>query len=114
MNNYNQFKTTVLQPPIESKVYTSAAFSTRCQEFGVIEFMGVIGTGADNALAGSCNSTMKTEVLRNRKVFANSLLCWREVFRWCIRYNTQRRHFWCGQISSDVFEAQFIALTKAA
>ncbi|AEX72892.1 hypothetical protein CIP107507_01862 [Corynebacterium diphtheriae] len=42
--------------------------------------MGVIGTGADNALAGSCNSTVKTEVLRNRKVFANSLLCWREVF----------------------------------
>ncbi|TBX13926.1 hypothetical protein BUW94_12265 [Corynebacterium diphtheriae] len=49
--------------------------------------MGVIGTGADNALAGSCNSTVKTEVLRNRKVFANSLLCWREVFWWCIRYN---------------------------
>ncbi|AEX68173.1 hypothetical protein CDC7B_1982 [Corynebacterium diphtheriae C7 (beta)] len=42
--------------------------------------MGVIGTSADNALAGSFNSTVKTEVLRNRKVFANSLLCWREVF----------------------------------
>ncbi len=27
MNNYNQFKTTVLQPPIESTVYTSQAFS---------------------------------------------------------------------------------------
>ncbi|CAB1020325.1 IS3 family transposase [Corynebacterium diphtheriae] len=61
-------------------VYASAAFSIRCQEFGVIEFMGVIGTSADNALAGSCNSTVKTEVLRNRKVFANPLLCWREVF----------------------------------
>ncbi|CAB1045823.1 transposase [Corynebacterium diphtheriae] len=81
MNNYNQFKTTVLQPPIESKVYTSAAFSIRCQELvGVIQSMGAIGTSADNALAGSFNSTVKTEVLRNRKVFANSLLCWREVF----------------------------------
>ncbi|MHD0029404.1 hypothetical protein ACQX3M_11080 [Corynebacterium diphtheriae] len=57
---------------------------------------------------------MKTEVLRNRKVFANPLQCRLEVFRWCIRYNTQRRHFWCGQISSDVFEAQSITLTKAA
>ncbi|MBG9327188.1 transposase, partial [Corynebacterium belfantii] len=72
------------------------------------------GTSADNALAESFNSTMKTEVLRNRKVFANSLQCRREVFRWCIRYNTQRRHFWCGQISPDVFEAQSITLTKAA
>ncbi|MHC9708495.1 integrase core domain-containing protein [Corynebacterium diphtheriae] len=76
--------------------------------------MGAIGNSADNALAGSCNSTMKREVLRNRKVFANSLQCRLEVFRWCIRCKTQRRHFWCGQISPDVFEAQFIALTKAA
>ncbi|MDK4238715.1 hypothetical protein QPX08_04185, partial [Corynebacterium propinquum] len=28
MNNYNQFKTTVLQPPIESKEYTSQAFAS--------------------------------------------------------------------------------------
>ncbi|OSQ04059.1 hypothetical protein B1A61_11425 [Corynebacterium diphtheriae] len=76
--------------------------------------MGVIGASADNALAGSCNSTMKREVLRNRKVFANPLQCRLEVFRWCIRYNTQRRNSWCGQISPDVFEAQSITLTKAA
>ncbi|QBZ29793.1 IS3 family transposase [Corynebacterium diphtheriae subsp. lausannense] len=97
-----------------SSVYTSAAFSTRCQELGVIQSMGAIGTSADNALAESFNSTMKTEVLRNRKVFANPLQCRQEVFRWCIRYNTQRRHSWCGQISPDVFEAQSITLTKAA
>ncbi|ATZ07110.1 TPA: transposase [Corynebacterium striatum] len=54
--------------------------------------MGAIGTSADNALAESFNSTMKREVLRNRKVFENPLQCRREVFRWCIRYNTQRRH----------------------
>ncbi|WP_268841301.1 DDE-type integrase/transposase/recombinase, partial [Corynebacterium belfantii] len=52
-------------------VYTSAAFSIRCQELGVIQSMGAIGTSADNVLAESFNSTMKTEVLRNRKVFAN-------------------------------------------
>ncbi|WP_368681240.1 hypothetical protein [Corynebacterium diphtheriae] len=57
---------------------------------------------------------MKREVLRNRKIFANPLQCRLEVFRWCIRYNTQRRNSWCGQISPDVFEAQSITLTKAA
>ncbi|ART20705.1 hypothetical protein CBE89_03770 [Corynebacterium striatum] len=76
--------------------------------------MGAIGTSADNALAESFNSTMKREVLRNRKVFDNPLQCRREVFRWCIRYNTQRPHSWCGQVSPDVFEAQSITLTKAA
>ncbi len=95
-------------------MYTSAAFSTRCQELGVIQSMGAIGTSADNALAESFNSTMKREVLRNRKVFDNPLQCRREVFRWCIRYNTQRRHSWGGQVSPDVFEAQSITLTKAA
>ena len=95
-------------------VYTSAAFSTRCQELRVIQSMGAIGTSADNASAESFNSTMKREVLRNRKVFANPLQCRQEVLRWCIRYNTQRRHSWCGQISPDLFEAQSITLTKAA
>ncbi|MHD0217621.1 hypothetical protein ACNQT4_10810, partial [Corynebacterium diphtheriae] len=32
MNNYNQFKTTVLQPPIESKRFTSAKFAIPCIE----------------------------------------------------------------------------------
>ena len=93
-------------------VYISAAFSTRCQELGVIQSMGAIGTGADNALAELFNFTMKREVRRNRKVFSNPLQCRREVFRWCIRYNTQSRHSWCGQISPDVFEAQSITLTR--
>ncbi|WP_374064336.1 transposase [Corynebacterium belfantii] len=33
-----------------SSVYTSAAFSTRCQELGVIQSMGAIGTSADNEM----------------------------------------------------------------
>lgn len=69
MNNYNQFKTTVLQPPIESKVYTSQAFGEHCAQLGVRQSMDAVGTNADNALAESFNATLKREVLRDRKVF---------------------------------------------
>ena len=95
-------------------VYTSSAFGACCSELGVTQSMGAVGTSADNALAESFNSTMKREVLRDNKVFANPLQCRQEVFRWCIRYNTRRRHSWCGQISPDAFEAQSATLSKAA
>ncbi|MGP5380549.1 integrase core domain-containing protein, partial [Corynebacterium casei] len=98
----------------ESAVYTSAAFNSCCQVLGVTQSMGAVGTSADNAMAESFNATMKREVLRDRKVFANPLQCRQEVFRWCIRYNTRRRHSWCGQIPPDVFESRSTTLNKAA
>ena len=47
-------------------------------------------------LLQSFNSTLKREVRQDRKTFANQLECRRQVFRWCARYNTSRRHSWCG------------------
>ncbi|WP_244659541.1 integrase core domain-containing protein, partial [Corynebacterium diphtheriae] len=115
MNNYNQFKTTVLQPPIESKVYTSQAFRDHCAQLGVRQSMGAVGTSADNALAESFNATLKREVLRDRKVFDNPIICRQEVFRWCMRYNTRRRHSWCNLLAPNDFEALTSAtLTQAA
>ncbi|MDH4658668.1 integrase core domain-containing protein [Corynebacterium pyruviciproducens] len=52
----------------------------------------------------SFNSTMKREVRQDRKTFANQLECRREVFRWCARYNTSRRHSWCGYQTPNTFE----------
>ena len=95
-------------------VYTSAAFNSCCQALGVTQSMGAVGTSADNALAESFNATMKREVIRDRKVFANPLQCRQEVFRWDIRHNTRRRHSWCGQIPPDVFESRSTTLNKAA
>ncbi|MGP5115493.1 integrase core domain-containing protein [Corynebacterium casei] len=80
----------------------------------MIQSMGAVGTSADNAMAESFNATMKREVIRDRKVFVNPLQCRQEVFRWCIRYNTRRRHSWCGQILPDVFESRSTTLNKAA
>ncbi|WP_153014920.1 IS3 family transposase, partial [Corynebacterium simulans] len=96
-------------------VYTSQAFGDHCAQLGVRQSMGAVGTSADNALAESFNATLKREVLRDRKVFDNPITCRQEVFRWCMRYNTRRRHSWCNLLAPDTFEALTSAtLTQAA
>ena len=96
-------------------VYTSQAFRNYCSSLGVRQSMGAVGTSADTALAESFNATLKREVLRDRKVFDNPISCRQEVFRWCMRYNTRRRHSWCNLVAPDVFEAKAsVTLTKAA
>ncbi|GAV96155.1 transposase [Corynebacterium glutamicum] len=76
--------------------------------------MGSIGTSADNALAESFNAALKREVLQDAKTFANQLICRRDVFRWCIRYNTVRRHSWCKYLAPAVFEERGPAILKSA
>ena len=96
-------------------VYTSQAFRSYCSSLGVRQSMGAVGTSADNTLAESFNATLKREVLRDRKVFDSPISCRQEVFRWCMRYNTRRRHSWCNLVAPDVFEAgTSAALAKAA
>ena len=81
----------------------------------IMKSMGAVGTSADNALAESFNATLKREVLRDRKLFESPISCRQEVFRWCMRYNTRRRHSWCNLLAPDDFEALNSAtLTQAA
>ncbi|QQU89080.1 transposase family protein [Corynebacterium glucuronolyticum] len=69
-------------PPVEAlqdrcficdhgSVYTSDEFKKTCSDLGVTQSMGSVGTSADNAFAESFNSTLKREVLQDRKTFAN-------------------------------------------
>ena len=95
-------------------VYTSQAFRNYCSSLGVRQSMGAVGTSADNALAESFNATLKREVLRERKVFDNPISCRQEVFRWCMRYNTRRRHSWCNLVAPDVFETKTSAILTTA
>ncbi|WP_410758045.1 IS3 family transposase [Corynebacterium rhinophilum] len=95
-------------------VYTSQAFRSYCSSLGVRQSMGAVGTSADNALAESFNATLKREVLRDRKVFDNPITCRQEVFRWCMRYNTRRRHSWCNLVAPDVFETKSSAILTTA
>ncbi|CAB0668353.1 transposase [Corynebacterium diphtheriae] len=55
MNNYNQFKTTVLQPPIESKQYVSIVYNERLAEHGVVASIGMVGDSYDNTMAENVN-----------------------------------------------------------
>ena len=87
-------------------VYTSGTYQKACRDLKVRQSMGTVGTSADNALAESFNAALKREVLKDEKTFANQLVCRRDVFRWCIRYNTTRRHSWCGYLSPQTYEAR--------
>ena len=86
-------------------VYTSEQYRRLCEQFGVTQSMGAIGTSADNSLAESFNASLKREVLQDEPVFPSQLVCRRDVFRWCTRYNTKRLHSWCGYRSPNAFEA---------
>lgn len=94
-------------------VYTSQAFQDTCKKLGVRQSMGAVGTSADNSLAESFNAALKREVLQDSKTFANQLVCRREVFRWCTRYSTNRRHSWCGYVVPAVFESRNLAILKS-
>ncbi len=94
--------------------YSSKAFAQVCAEFGVTQSMGAVGTSADNALAESFNATLKRETLRGGHAWPDAATCRREVFRWVTRYNTRRRHSWCGQQAPIVYEQQHAATLPLA
>lgn len=69
--------------------------------------MGAVGTSADNSLAESFNAAFKREVLQDRSCWPDETTCRREAFRWLTRYNTRRRHSFCGHVSPNEFERRF-------
>jgi transposase InsO family protein len=94
--------------------YSSKAFARVCAEFGVTQSMGAVGTSADNALAESFNATLKRETLRGGPCWPDAATCRREVFRWVTRYNTRRRHSWCGQQPPIIYEQHHAATLRLA
>lgn len=84
--------------------YTSQDFAILCEQFGVRQSMGSVGTSADNALAESFNAALKREILQDRNSWTDAGECRREVFRWLTRYNTRRRHSYCRYISPASYE----------
>lgn len=91
--------------------YTSKDFVTLCKELGVTQSMGGVGSSADNALAESFNAALKREVLQDRKSWTDAPTCRRQVFRWLVRYNVQRRHSRCGYSSPATHENNYTAVT---
>ena len=88
----------MLQRPVEPAVYTSKAYAALCEQLGVTQSTGAVGTSADNSLAESFNATLKREL-------PDQATAYRAVFRWANRYNTRRRHSAIGNISPNAYEA---------
>lgn len=95
-------------------VYTSKDYAKLCADLGVTQSMGAVGTSADNALAESFNATLKREVLQDANLWADETTCRRQVFRWLTRYNTRRRHSYCGYRSPSTYESLYAATLPSA
>jgi transposase InsO family protein len=95
-------------------VYTSHAYAELCDRLGITRSMGAVGSSADNALAESFNATLKREVLQDSTSWPDQATCRRELFRWLNRYNTRRRHSFCGYQTPNTYEATFAATVRTA
>ena len=95
-------------------VYTSKDFARLCATLGVTQSMGAVGTSADNSLAEAFNATFKREVLQDQNCWPDEATCRRQAFRWLTRYNTRRRHSWCGYRSPIAYEALTAARLPSA
>jgi len=89
--------------------YSAKIFAQLCARLGVTRSMGAVGTSADNALAESFNATLKRETLQGAQAWPDQATCRRAVFGWVNRYNTRRRHSYCGQQAPTVYEQQHAA-----
>lgn len=94
--------------------YTSKDFAALCSHLGVKQSMGAVGTSADNSLAESFNATVKREILQDANSWPDEVTCRRQLFGWLTRYNTRRRHSWCGYRSPIDYEAAHAATLPAA
>ncbi|MEX5277871.1 IS3 family transposase [Kocuria sp. CPCC 205261] len=96
-------------------VYTSKSYAALCEQLGVRQSMGAVGSSADNALAESLNAALKRELLEGRAAFPDAPTAYRAVFRWANRYNTRRRHSAIGNIVPNAYEtAASATLTETA
>jgi transposase InsO family protein len=83
-------------------------------KLGVTQSMGAVGSSADNALAESFNATLKREVLARPACSPTRSPAAAQAFAWLDRYNTRRRHSWCGYLSPSTYEARRAATLPTA
>ncbi|WSA74982.1 IS3 family transposase [Streptomyces sp. NBC_01799] len=84
--------------------YGSRAYTALCDELGVAQSMGAVGTSADNAACESFHASLKRETLQGAHDYGDAGTCRRTVFAWLTRYNTRRRHSTNGHLSPNVYE----------
>jgi putative transposase len=89
--------------------FTSAAFVTVCEQFGITQSMGRVGSALDNAASESFFSTLEFECLRQHH-FVTKAEARRVVANWIDGfYNRLRRHSFCEKRSPVDYEAVLAA-----
>lgn len=84
--------------------YTAGSFTALCQDLGIRQSMGRVGSCFDNAAAESFFSTLEHEVL-SRHHFTTREEARAVVVKWIVDfYNGKRRHSRCGLISPIGYE----------
>ena len=84
--------------------YGAKDYAKLCRQLGVTRSMGAVGTSADNALAESFNAALKRETLQGAARWDTAGQARLAVFTWITRYNTRRRHSYCGHLSPNTYE----------
>ena len=75
--------------------------------------MGAVGTSAAGAPAESMGAALKREILMDERSWPDEPTRRRQTFRWLNRYNTVRRHSYCGHPPPITCEKQTSATTPA-
>ncbi|MCP4968728.1 MAG: IS3 family transposase [bacterium] len=83
--------------------YVGDLFTTACNNLGVTQSMGRVGSALDNAASESWNSTLEWELL-SRNTFATKDQARRAVARFIDAYNTRRRHSSCEGLPPVAYE----------
>lgn len=93
--------------------YHARLFSRACQQVGIRQSMGAVGSSADNALSESWFATLKRELGHDRRWW-HPRQARRDVLRWISFYNQRRRHSALGMLSPIDYEHRSTTLAFAA
>jgi putative transposase len=99
----------VLQRLVETGEYTGNLFRKACARAKVRQSMGRTGSGLDNAVAESFNSTLEFELLADTGRFPTQAHARTAVAGFIDEYNNDRRHSAAGRLPPAVYEAQIRA-----
>ena len=82
----------MLQRPVESKVYTSIAFTDRLVEEGIDPSVGSVGDAYDNSLAESQIGLYKSELIHHEGPWPDVDQVEVATASWVQWFNTERTH----------------------
>jgi putative transposase len=87
--------------------YTSIRYAERLDQIGAARSVESKGDSYDNAAAESLNSLYKKELIDFRGDWRNIMDVTLATMEWVAWYNTERIHFYCGNIPPSEYEEAF-------